>query len=52
MGSACVRFARRKGRRAHEEERERFWGALPRILGLKDWEVLEEMRSEAYGGDL
>jgi hypothetical protein len=41
-----------EGRRAHDEERERFWEALPRILGLRDWDVLEELKWEAlYGGD-
>jgi hypothetical protein len=49
----CVcKVCAEEGRRAHDEERERFWDALPRVLGLSDWDVLEELKGEAlYGGD-
>jgi len=49
----CVcKVCAEEGRRSHEEERERLWQALPRMLGLKDWDILEELKWEAlHGGD-
>jgi hypothetical protein len=49
----CVcKVCTEEGKREHEEERERLWQALPRILGLKDWLSLEELKGEAlYSGD-
>ena len=49
----CVcKVCAEEGRRAHDEERGRFWDALPRIFGLKNWDVLQDLKWEAlYGGD-
>ena len=45
----CVcKVCAEEGRRANSDERERFWAALPRIFGLKDWATLNKLEWEAH----
>jgi hypothetical protein len=46
-GRWVCKICAEEGRRTHDEERDKFWQALPRIFGLRDWNILGDLHRDA-----